>query len=74
MPLDEAPKSSNGGKKLRILSKVVEHQEGEDLITLPSQESEAMFEFDDDFEDKDKDEYAGLDDDNVDDEITKLHN
>ena len=33
-----------------------------------------MFEFDNDFEDKDKDEYAGLDNDNVDDEITKLHN
>lgn len=40
------------------------------MITLPSQGSEAMFEFDDGFEDIDKDENAGLDDDNVDDDIT----
>ena len=70
MPVAEAIKSSNVGMMPSILSKVIEHEEGENMITLPSQGSEAMFEFDDGFEDIDKDENAGLDDDNVDDDIT----
>jgi len=51
------------------LSKITEQDE---LVTLPKEE-DSLFQFDDGFEDKDKDEHEGIHDENIDDEITQIH-